>query len=386
MKHLLLFTICTVILTISKAQNNVGIGTQSPHASAQLDVSSTTKGLLAPRMTTAQRTTIVSPAKGLLVYDTDANSLFHYNGSSWVNLAGGGGGGLTLPFAATPGLPGVAFQIDNTGVAIQASSTATSQAAIVGSSAAVGGYGLVGQNHQASGFGVAGFSTAGSAVFGSSTGSGTALRGTSSSGYGLLVSGNLRLFGGNTNPSAGAVLTSTDANGNAVWAQPHKVAFRASGVHSSFLWVPNETIQKVHFASESYDHGNSFQPTTSSSPSVAMSSYVVPVSGVYHWEVSLNLWFGGGTPSPTANIDYAVANIMVNRGGNVFPLLTIKLPDSYVVQPQISQCIINGSSDNRVLAGDIIYVDVRYSGNAPNFKLDASASSTFFSGRLVIPD
>jgi hypothetical protein len=74
------------------AQQNVGIGTQTPHASAALDVSSTTRGLLAPRMTTAQRSAIASPAKGLLVYDTDINSLFHYNGSAWINLAAGGGG------------------------------------------------------------------------------------------------------------------------------------------------------------------------------------------------------------------------------------------------------------------------------------------------------
>jgi trimeric autotransporter adhesin len=77
---------------------NVGIGTQTPHASAQLDVSSTTRGLLAPRMTTTQRNAIASPAKGLLVYDTEVNGLFHYNGSAWVNLAAGGGGagwGLT---------------------------------------------------------------------------------------------------------------------------------------------------------------------------------------------------------------------------------------------------------------------------------------------------
>ncbi|HMU09489.1 MAG TPA: hypothetical protein PKC54_05740 [Ferruginibacter sp.] len=50
---------------------NVGIGTPTPHASAQLDITSTTKGLLIPRMTGAQRNAIVSPAVGLLVIQTN---------------------------------------------------------------------------------------------------------------------------------------------------------------------------------------------------------------------------------------------------------------------------------------------------------------------------
>ncbi len=57
----------------------VGIGTITPHASSVLDVSSTTQGMLTPRMTTAQRLAIASPADGLMVYDTDLKSFYHYN-------------------------------------------------------------------------------------------------------------------------------------------------------------------------------------------------------------------------------------------------------------------------------------------------------------------
>lgn len=66
----------------------VGIGTTSPHASSMLDVSSTSKGMLTPRMTTVQRNTITTPADGLIIYDTDLKSFYHYNSttSSWVKI------------------------------------------------------------------------------------------------------------------------------------------------------------------------------------------------------------------------------------------------------------------------------------------------------------
>lgn len=56
----------------------VGIGTITPHASSVLDVCSITQGMLTPRMTTVQRNAIAGPADGLVVYDTDLKSFFHY--------------------------------------------------------------------------------------------------------------------------------------------------------------------------------------------------------------------------------------------------------------------------------------------------------------------
>ncbi len=63
----------------------VGIGTTTPNASAVLDLSSTTGGLLMPRMTTAERTAIASPVAGLQVYDTTTNTIWYNNGTAWVN-------------------------------------------------------------------------------------------------------------------------------------------------------------------------------------------------------------------------------------------------------------------------------------------------------------
>jgi hypothetical protein len=67
------------------AQAQVSISTTAgatPNASAMLDVSSTTKGLLPPRMTEAQRMAIAAPATGLVVYQTDgAAGLYCNNGA-----------------------------------------------------------------------------------------------------------------------------------------------------------------------------------------------------------------------------------------------------------------------------------------------------------------
>jgi hypothetical protein len=63
----------------------VGIGTNTPHASAQLEVSASTKGVLFPRMTSVQRTGIASPATGLYVWDTNTESLWYFDGAVWVN-------------------------------------------------------------------------------------------------------------------------------------------------------------------------------------------------------------------------------------------------------------------------------------------------------------
>lgn len=64
------------------------------NSSAMLDVYSLTKGMLVPRLTTTQRSAIVSPATGLLVFDTTINGFYYYNGTSWINLTSGSSSGL----------------------------------------------------------------------------------------------------------------------------------------------------------------------------------------------------------------------------------------------------------------------------------------------------
>lgn len=69
-------------------KDNVGIGTTKPDQSAILDLNSSSKGLLMPRMSLQQRSAIQSPAKGLIVYQTDFLSGFYFfDGDSWKPLA-----------------------------------------------------------------------------------------------------------------------------------------------------------------------------------------------------------------------------------------------------------------------------------------------------------
>ncbi|WP_129021929.1 hypothetical protein [Edaphocola flava] len=82
------FILCIVLWgSISaSAQNNVGINTTSPHVSAALDIQGDSKGLLIPRMSTAQRMGISNPAKSLTVFDSTLNNFYYYNGSAWSIL------------------------------------------------------------------------------------------------------------------------------------------------------------------------------------------------------------------------------------------------------------------------------------------------------------
>lgn len=87
--HHIVLVLIILGLTNTYTYAQVGIGTSSPDASALLDMHSSSKGLLAPRMTTVQRNAISSPAESLLVYDTDEKAFFYYNTttSTWIMMA-----------------------------------------------------------------------------------------------------------------------------------------------------------------------------------------------------------------------------------------------------------------------------------------------------------
>ncbi|MBE4948510.1 hypothetical protein [Chryseobacterium culicis] len=65
----------SIVLVSSLSYAQIGINTPTPDASAALDIYSQSKGMLMPRLTTAQRNAIVNPASSLLIYDTDKKCL-----------------------------------------------------------------------------------------------------------------------------------------------------------------------------------------------------------------------------------------------------------------------------------------------------------------------
>lgn len=153
---------------VVNAQNNVGINNDGvgPAASAMLDVRSTTKGMLVPRMTSLQRTAIASPANGLMVYDTDTKTFWYYNSIAWTNLAPGGGGGggqFALPFDTTISSISTPFSIKNT----------------------FGGYTIAIKGDNPTGYGLFGQTLTGYGTFGSSSGTGVGVGGYSSNGIGV---------------------------------------------------------------------------------------------------------------------------------------------------------------------------------------------------------
>ncbi|MBD2721119.1 beta strand repeat-containing protein [Hymenobacter armeniacus] len=79
------------VLPLAAQAQNVGVGTATPNAKAALDITSTTKGLLIPRLTQAQRLAISAPPDGLMIFQTDNTAGFWYAfGGSWVNLPSAG--------------------------------------------------------------------------------------------------------------------------------------------------------------------------------------------------------------------------------------------------------------------------------------------------------
>ena len=74
--------------TLTNKGTNIGIGNTNPNTSSILDINSTSKGLLIPRMTTAQRNAIVSPVTGLQIFNLDDQCIDIFDGTNWIKSCG----------------------------------------------------------------------------------------------------------------------------------------------------------------------------------------------------------------------------------------------------------------------------------------------------------
>jgi hypothetical protein len=86
MKTFVLFVLTLLSTFAAISQIAVNTDGSMPDPSSMLDVKSTSKGMLFPRMTTSQRDQISSPATGLLIFNTSSQSFDYYTGSGWLSL------------------------------------------------------------------------------------------------------------------------------------------------------------------------------------------------------------------------------------------------------------------------------------------------------------
>jgi hypothetical protein len=289
----IVFVILCSVISVNAQSVAINTNGNAADNSAMLDISSSNKGLLAPRMTTAQRTAIASPANGLLVFDTDSRSFWFYSSaaSTWVQLSigGGGGGGFALPYTGVYSDPGKIFSINNPdssngSVALYGRSGITGVGITPGinmgvwgdnsrgigtlgtSINGVGVYGLSFQNH-----GVSGYSTNNlyAGVYGSHANQGAGILGESTSGgigvYGRVLgtTGKAALFENNNVNNADTVMkvlnsgtgmTSYFTNGNT-----NSTGALISGDHygkGSGVYMKLWNAQNIYPGFYMYQYGN----------------------------------------------------------------------------------------------------------------------------------
>ncbi len=202
-----------------KASAQVAVNTDNslPDISSMLDVKSIDKGVLVPRMTTANRTAIGTPADGLLVYDTDTKTFWFFKtGTGWTQIAASGTG-LTLPYIATVNDPSTQISItnDGDGTSLEGinNTTTSSVAAVRGmiTSTAPGGFSSAvrGINNGTGGLGIG--------VWGSQNGSGWGVYGVTTSGLGVYGNSSGAGYGVYANSNTGTGLTAISNNGQAAY-------------------------------------------------------------------------------------------------------------------------------------------------------------------------
>jgi uncharacterized protein (TIGR02145 family) len=146
-------------LASPKFTGSVAIGTTTPASSAVLDITSTTQGLLLPRLTYVQKTAIANPVAGLILFCSDCGTngeMQLYNGTSFVNMIGATAQFALPAISATTGAYSITSNTANSGGVINSDggSSITSRGIVWGTSAGSSTYSVT------SGTGVGTFTSA----------------------------------------------------------------------------------------------------------------------------------------------------------------------------------------------------------------------------------
>ncbi|MCF2497175.1 complement C1q domain-containing protein [Dyadobacter chenhuakuii] len=345
----LFIVLVTMLFGRNACAQSVGINTNSPHPSSVLDISSTTKGVLFPKISLQSATdkiTIPSPANALLVYNTNTQmgteGLYYNSGDSnnpfWRII----GSKLSFPFSQTGSSNVALFYVANSG-------NSQNSIAISGSSEVIGVRGA-----SDTGIGVSGTSSSGVGVLASST-----------SGLALHVSGSLKIAGNGQSPGQGKILTS-DANGNATWQAPavNIIAFSELGIGGGGNINSSGGLDfvTVNFGNIAYNHGGDYNPFAD--------SFLVPFNGIYHFDAMVE--WTHGDPS----LQFSPSLQLVRFRGN--DLTELALDFKYNVSSKYTSTI---SIDCQLQQGDIVFV--RGKSGVNGVELETSNSTAHFNGRML---
>ncbi len=155
MKIKLLLVCCIFSASIVQAQVKIGGAATNPHASSILELDGgTTRGLLLPRMTTANMNAIASPAEGLVIYNTTEKAIYNRTNNEWVKS--GSGSGFSLPFygevnVGTPAFTVINSGLNGSGILGKANAGFGGGAGVHGDANVAGSYGIKGTGNQGTG-------------------------------------------------------------------------------------------------------------------------------------------------------------------------------------------------------------------------------------------
>ncbi|MCF2502656.1 complement C1q domain-containing protein [Dyadobacter sp. CY107] len=346
----ILFNLSILIFIWQNANSqSVGINTNSPHPSSVLDITSTDKGVLLPKISLQSANdnfTVPNPAKGLILYNT--NTLmgpegFYYNSSDNINpLWRMIGSKLTLPFTQSGNIAGPLFFVENSG-------SSPNSIAISGTSEVIG---------------VRGASDTGTGVSGTST-NGVGVSASSALGLALHVNGKLKIAGNGHSPAAGKILTS-DANGNATWEKPavNMIAFSEVGISSggTINSSGGQGFVDVTFDNVAYNLGGSYNGQSN--------NFSVPSNGIYHFDAMVE-WIH---PDPDLIFSPTLQLVRV-RGNQLTPIA-----QDYKYQAASKHTSVI-TVDCELQQGDIVFV--RGMSGTNGIELETSNSTAHFNGRLL---
>lgn len=231
--------------------------------------------------------------------------------------------------------------------------------------------------YSSTGKGMEGYSDTNKAVVGTSN-SGTALYGSSSTGYALEANGKIKISGGNTNPTAGAVLTS-DASGNAVWKSKN-IAFSSNSIHNDYNEIPDEIETKLYFDNELFDDGNNFQPYTSGAPQPNDGAFIVPKNGLYHFNV--RLFF---VEAVLNDLENGYVKLKLQRGSAISIIGQSNAAMAYNFSIN-DHAVFNLSTNVKLQAGDKIYITLWHNSDLGDEGEVLSNEMTEFSCHLIYED